>query len=453
MSGVDATVIVLGSGSTPGEQDGRASFEVVHATERGLGAALAEANGRICIVLSGDLTVGPAFVHAHVQAHAGDEDLVGVGRVDPDARPSLRELGAGAANVSFVARPGIEDVESLVAFCASRRLRDVPDAAATRPGGVTFGRDAATAHLALRRRRPELTAPLLGWFTDTTRREVLLRRVFLLLRIPSSVVAPLGGRWSRFAAHLEYWRTVKRFVGRDEWRRLARGIPVLLYHAFGDDENRFVVGLRTFERQMRLLSLLGWRAIDYEEYATTLAAGALPPPRTAVLTIDDGYRDNAEIAPILERHGFGATIFLVSGTLGAENDWSSNDPLRGRAMLSVDEARALLARGVGVGFGAHTVTHAALPECPDDAVVEEVVESKRQLELVLERPMRTFAYPYGGLDERSVAAVRRAGFESACTTEPRLARPDDDPFLVPRIEVMHGDSLRRFLSYLWFGHS
>lgn len=445
---MEATVIVLG-GSAPGEQDGRSSFEVVHATERGLGAALAAANGRICIVLSGDLTVGPAFVHAHVQAHADGEDLVGVGRIGPDARPSLRELGAGAANISFIARPGIEDVESLVAFCASRGLRGVPDAEATRPGGLTFGRDAAAAHLALRRRRPELTAPLLGWFTDTTRREVLLRRVFLLLRIPSSVVAPLGGRWSRFAANLDYWRTVKRFVGRDEWRGIARGVPVLLYHAFGDDENRFVVGRRTFERQMRLLSLLGWRAIDYEEYATTLVAGALPPPRTAVLTIDDGYRDNADIVPILERHGFAATIFLVSGTLGAQNDWSSNDPLRGRAMLGVDDARALLARGIG--FGAHTVTHAALPECRDDALVEEVVESKRQLELALERPMRTFAYPYGGLDERSVDAVRRAGFIGACTTEPRLARPDDDRFLVPRIEVMHGDSLLRFLSYLWFG--
>jgi len=168
-----------------------------------------------------------------------------------------------------------------------------------------------------------------------------------------------------------------------------------------------------------------------------------------VLTIDDGYRDNADIVPILERHGFAATIFLVSGTLGAQNDWSSNDPLRGRAMLGVDDARALLARGIG--FGAHTVTHAALPECRDDALVEEVVESKRQLELALERPMRTFAYPYGGLDERSVDAVRRAGFIGACTTEPRLARPDDDRFLVPRIEVMHGDSLLRFLSYLWFG--
>ena len=446
---VDATVIVLGGGSTPGEQDGRSSFEVLHADERGLGAALASAHGRVCIVVSGDLAVGPAFVHAHVQAHGAADEVVGVGRIGPDARPSLRELGAGAANVSFVSRPGIEDVESLVAFCASRRLRDVPDAAATRPGGVTLGREAAAAHLALTRRRPELARHLLGWFTDTTRREVVLRRLFLLLRIPASAVAPLGGRWSRFSDHLDYWRTVKRFVGRDEWRRLARGVPVLLYHAFGDDENRFVVGRRTFERQMRLLSFLGWRAIDYEEYATLLAAGELPPARTAVLTIDDGYRDNADIAPVLERHGYAATIFLVSGTLGGENNWSSDDPLHGRPMLSVDEARSLLARGIG--FGAHTVTHAALPECRDDALVQEVLESKRQLQLALERPMRTFAYPYGGLDVRSVEAVGRAGFLSACTTEPRLARLDDDPLLVPRIEVKHGDSLRRFLTHVLFG--
>jgi peptidoglycan/xylan/chitin deacetylase (PgdA/CDA1 family) len=448
---VDATVIVLGGDAAPAAQDGRSSYEVVHADERGLASALAAATGRICIVLSGDLAVGPAFVHAHVQAHSDSDDVVGVGPLEPYVRPSLRELGAGAANVSFTAAPGIEDVESLVAFCAARRLRDVPDAAAIRPGGMAFGRNAAAAHLALTRRRPELVTHLLGWFTDTTRREVLLRRVFLLLRIPSSAVAPLGGRWSRFAANLDYWRTVRRFLGRDEWRRLARGVPVLLYHAFGDDENRFVVSARVFARQLRVLSLLGWRLIDYDEYATTLAAGTLPPPRTAVLTIDDGYRDNAEIAaPILERHGFAASIFLVSGRLGKDNDWSSDAPLQGRPMLSADDAARLVARGVGIG--AHTVTHPPLPDCDDDALVEEIAESKRSLEAALARPVRTFAYPYGRVDERTVEAVRRAGFVSACTTEPRLARPDDDPFLVPRIEIEHGDSVRRFLTYLWFGH-
>ena len=65
--------------------------------------------------------------------------------------------------------------------------------------------------------------------------------------------------------------------------------------------------------------------------------------------------------------------------------------------------------------------------------------------------MRTFAYPYGRLDERAVAAVRDAGYAGACTVRPRLARLDDDPLLIPRIEVRAGDSLLRFAIKLWAG--
>src|SRR5207244_4284294 len=104
------------------------------------------------------------------------------------------------------------------------------------------------------------------------------------------------------------------------------------------------------------------------EFAETIRQGRLPPPRTAVLTIDDGYADNADVAaPILERHGFRGTIYLVSDRLGGVNDWSDGGPLRGRELLSVRQLEPLRSRGLE--FGAHTLSHCCLPDVADETVV------------------------------------------------------------------------------------
>jgi peptidoglycan/xylan/chitin deacetylase (PgdA/CDA1 family) len=90
-------------------------------------------------------------------------------------------------------------------------------------------------------------------------------------------------------------------------------------------------------------------------------------------------------------------------------------------------------------------------ELADDRVEPEIAGSKVDLEGLLGAPPATFAYPFGRFDERAVAAAKQAGFVGACTVEPRRARLDDDPHLVPRIEARSGDSLLRFAVKLWFG--
>jgi peptidoglycan/xylan/chitin deacetylase (PgdA/CDA1 family) len=105
----------------------------------------------------------------------------------------------------------------------------------------------------------------------------------------------------------------------------------------------------------------------------------------------------------------------------------------------------------GIEFGAHTRTHRSLLDLADETMAEEVESSRKELEHALGNPVDTFAYPYGRLDDRAVAAVERAGFLSACTTDPRLAGLDDDPLLIPRLEIKRSDSLPLFLRKVWFG--
>jgi peptidoglycan/xylan/chitin deacetylase (PgdA/CDA1 family) len=283
------------------------------------------------------------------------------------------------------------------------------------------------------------------WF-DAAAHELIVRRMLLALRVPPAAIAFGPPRWRAFVSRLAHWRSVRQRLTEEQWRRSTRGVPVLLYHAFGEEPSRFVIPPRTFARQLRLLALLGYRVVPYGDLTSALRSES----RTAVLTIDDGYADNgADAAALLERRGFGATVFVVTGRLGADNDWSDTPPLRGRPLLAAGDLGRLRARGLE--FGAHTRTHPALPDLPDETVAEEIGSSRSELEQALGEPVHSFAYPYGRVDERAVAAVRRAGFVSACTTDPRPARLDDDPFLIPRIEIKRSDSLLRFLLKVWFG--
>jgi peptidoglycan/xylan/chitin deacetylase (PgdA/CDA1 family) len=225
-----------------------------------------------------------------------------------------------------------------------------------------------------------------------------------------------------------------------------------MYHAFTDTEtpSRYVISGRAFRRQMRILRWLGFQVIGFQQLAQALRAGTLTPPRSAVITIDDGYVDTLQVAaPVLRKQGLPATVFLVSDRLGGAVDWTDEPTVVGRPLLSVDQIKRLGA--AGVSLGAHTRTHPVLPELSDEeAVHEEVVACRTELEERLGLPIEVFAYPFGRHDERAVGAVTAGGYVGACTTSPRLVRPDDDPARIPRIEIRGEDSLLRFLIRLCF---
>jgi peptidoglycan/xylan/chitin deacetylase (PgdA/CDA1 family) len=106
--------------------------------------------------------------------------------------------------------------------------------------------------------------------------------------------------------------------------------------------------------------------------------------------------------------------------------------------VSPDELARLAASPL-VTIGAHTLEHAHLSSQPMDEQLHTIAGSKRALEEMLQQPVSHFAYPFGGhddFDDHSVAAVTKAGFDTACTTVPGSASASSDPFRLPRRIVL-----------------
>ncbi len=465
-------------------------------------AAIAAAEGSICLFLDDDMIASPELVAEHIAAHRRDPMTLAVGQLtqepvrgnDPYAhafarrwnarydelatreldwadcyggnlsapRATLREIGGFATDL-----PSSEDLEVSLRLCrAGCAPRYLPGAHAVhddqKPGKTILAHERRFGAFCawFVDRQPTTRGRLLGWFEQTTTREIVLRRLLLAFRpSPRALVAagrlvPARARdvWFGFVSRYAFWRGVHGAMGRNEWWQTIRGVPVLMYHAFTDsgEEDRYVLPKRSFARQMRLLALLRYRTISFEQLGEAMRERRPLPRRTFVVTIDDGYRDNFEIAhPILDRHRFTATVFLVSKRIGASNDWGDKGAVSGRPTLSLEQIEAM--RAGGIEFGAHTRTHCRLSEAGEEKIAEQVGGSRHDLGEELGESVDTFAYPYGLYDERVVRATGEAGFLAACTTWVRPARLGDDPLRIPRIEVEGSDSLLRFLRNLAFG--
>lgn len=220
------------------------------------------------------------------------------------------------------------------------------------------------------------------------------------------------------------------------------------------------------------------------------------PPRTVVVTFDDGYYDLlTEVKPILLRHGVPAAAFistaeidscrerwwdelqyLLLGNSGAPDaDWNITVPARTHAQhryletcekfrvmdaagrnreldalaaefhvarpsrdanrtLTSDEVRELADGGI-VEIGAHTASHQMMSAVSPDGQRAEVVTGKRSLDDILGRRVTLFSYPYGGRDAlspESRSIVREAGFSCAFANWFGLTFPWTDRYAIPR---------------------
>ncbi len=215
---------------------------------------------------------------------------------------------------------------------------------------------------------------------------------------------------------------------------------------YGADGSRarfrsLTVPVGSFARQMWALKAMGYRGLSMSELMPYLRGEK--QGKVVGITFDDGYRNNLTNAlPVLRRHGFSSTCYVVSGMIGKTNSWDLSNNVVEKPLMTADEVKEWIAGGQEVG--SHTQSHANLREIDDAAAMREVRDSKAQLEEVTGVTCRHFCYPYGSYGPQHVGLVREAGYESATTTVRGKAAPGDGPLELARLAVLKSTMLLRF---------
>jgi peptidoglycan/xylan/chitin deacetylase (PgdA/CDA1 family) len=208
----------------------------------------------------------------------------------------------------------------------------------------------------------------------------------------------------------------------------ALRVPILMYHRIVDPAlagrslPQLVVPPELFAAQMAMLRQAGWQTIGMSTLACDFASGTRPPPKTFVVTFDDGYSDGyTQALPILRRFGFVATYYIVTGRIG----WPGQ--------LTRADVRALAADGMDIGD--HTVDHVNLNGLSAARLVHEIAGAAQAILATIGKRPVTFAYPFGDRSARVVRAVASAGFDMAVTNQEGDAETRANEFQVPRVRV------------------
>lgn len=271
--------------------------------------------------------------------------------------------------------------------------------------------------------------------------------------------------------------------------RLRRGnsLVILCYHGISlRDEHEWRGGLYITPAlfRQRLEFLRSWNAnvLPLGEALERLQAGTLPP-RSAVITFDDGFYDFYRYAwPLLSEFGFPCTLYLTTyytrhrlpifnlvldyllwkggkaeGAESAVKRYMDQAAAQNLTTEGKDEVARELAASLGVDYGQilqdrlfqivtpeeaaamaeggidlQLHTHRHRTPLDRDLFIREIRDNARCIEEISGRTPRHFCYPSGVTAPEFLPWLRECGVLSATTCVSGAATPESEPLLLPR---------------------
>ena len=231
-------------------------------------------------------------------------------------------------------------------------------------------------------------------------------------------------------------RTVKNTATEEKHK--TNGLAICMYHYVYDKDappdklNANYIEVDALEEELKYLVENDYFFPTWEEVRQYIDGEILLPEKSIVLTFDDGSRNFLELgAPLFDKYKIPVTSFLITKNKGEEKVEEYKSDYVTFQSHSHDMHRA----GGNIGHGG------IFPVMSHDDAVADLQESIR-----ICRNGDAFAYPFGDYTESCVQAVSDAGFLCAVTTEYGRVYPGDNPLLLPRMRMSHGQSLDAFIN-------
>ena len=217
----------------------------------------------------------------------------------------------------------------------------------------------------------------------------------------------------------------------------TKEVPILLYHSItaGEPDNSgMTVSVQAFENQIRTLYENGYTAITFNQLYDYVEKGIDLPEKPVLITFDDGYLNNYELAfPILEKYNMNATIFIIGVSVGKDTYKDTGKPMTEH--FTMEQAKEMLNSGL-IDIQSHTYDmHQVenLDKAPvrqgvlkfDDEseadyikfFCEDMTKSIEQIENSIGNKVTILSYPYGNHSDLSEAICNDIlGIKSTVTT-------------------------------------
>jgi len=198
-------------------------------------------------------------------------------------------------------------------------------------------------------------------------------------------------------------------------------VPIFMYHHIRDysGNNKIEAGLSVspalFSKQIDWFIQNGFHTITFSDLFT----GEVED-KSVILTFDDGYRDNYDIAyRKLKDSGLKGEFFVFSSAVTSPN------------YLTKEMIKEMSDNGME--FGSHTVNHIDMSNATKAILEYQLISSKSTLESITGKKVEYLCYPSGKFNALAEEVAKAAGYKAAVTTRPYA--DSANLFELPRIRM------------------
>jgi peptidoglycan/xylan/chitin deacetylase (PgdA/CDA1 family) len=218
-------------------------------------------------------------------------------------------------------------------------------------------------------------------------------------------------------------------------------LPILMYHHvkhLAANANaiwrNLTVTPEAFEAQIKYLADNGYHSIYFSDLVAYFDQGTPLPDNPIILTFDDGWIEQYTVVyPVLRK-------YCMVGTFFPPVNWVNN----GKGVQVISWPMIEEMSNGGMEFGSHTLNHHLLNNQTALQIMEQLVDSKAELEKHTVRPVVALAYPGGGHNPLAVSLVPKADYGAAVGVTASLEQARTDLFLLHRITIPYSDDLNTF---------
>ena len=224
---------------------------------------------------------------------------------------------------------------------------------------------------------------------------------------------------------------------------MDRAIPILLYHRFGPTSpDMWVVRTPVFLAQLDYLRSHGYHLVPLAQVAAYIRGiGSPPPPRSVVITADDGRRSVFRyLFPLARQYRFPVTLFIYPSAISNAS-----------YAMTWHELKVMKDSGL-VNIQSHTYWHPNFnvekkrlsPPAYEKFVAMQLNESKAKLDRELGIRVNMLAWPFGIYNQELIKGAKAAGYIAAFKMVGGSAIPGDNVMTLPRIVITDRDMGKAF---------
>lgn len=236
----------------------------------------------------------------------------------------------------------------------------------------------------------------------------------------------------------EQAKAMSRAIGLED-ESYTKRVPALMYHDVAlNSTGPLVISAQQFEAQLKAISEAGYTGVSIQQLLDYVEKGSELPEKPVVITFDDGYLSNYELAyPLLKKYNMKATIFVIGSSVGKDRYKDTGNVITPH--FTYQQAQEMLKSGLvdiqshtydmhqwapfeeGKGEGKARTSITRLQGEAEEAFIaslkNDITLSRKSILEGTGNSVTALAYPLGKYSEVSEVVLSRLGIKATFTTK------------------------------------